>query len=89
MVNTGPNRSKKSFRSNRDWNGTISSTDLVRYLPILSLVDAKIKGGGQISFDSVSRLFDLEIIAGFSVSSIFFPKEGLVKGDIQSSEYPL
>ena len=75
-------RGERQFKG--DWNGTISSTDLVRYLPTLSLVDAKIKGGGQISFDSVSRLFDLEIIAGFSVSSIFFPKEGLVKGDVQS-----
>jgi hypothetical protein len=82
QIQMGRKRGEREFKG--DWNGTISSTDLVRYLPTLSLVDAKIKGGGQISFDSVSRLFDLEIIAEFSVSSIFFPKEGLVKGNVQS-----
>ena len=82
QIQMGRKRGERQFKG--DWNGTISSTDLVRYLPTLSLVDAKIKGGGQISFDSVSRLFDLEIIAEFSVSSIFFPKEGLVKGNVQS-----
>lgn len=67
-----------------DWNGTISSSDLVRYFPTLSLLNAKIKGGGKISFDSIRKQLDLELLAGFTVSSIFFPKEGIVKGDIYS-----
>ncbi|MBT3667269.1 MAG: hypothetical protein HN548_07295 [Opitutae bacterium] len=78
------NRKRGDAKFYGDWNGTILSADLVKYVPILSLVNAGINGGGTISFDAQGKEMDLDVIAGISASSIFFPKEGTLKGDIRS-----
>jgi hypothetical protein len=75
-------RSEPKFHG--DWNGTILSADLAKYLPVISLVNTEINGGGEISFDVQGKEIDIDVIAGIKASSIFFPREGILSGDVRS-----
>lgn len=66
-----------------DWNGTLTSKDLVKRFPILSFIDGQIMGEGSISFDVNGNQFVTTGMTSFSGSSIFFPKEGILNGNIE------
>ena len=65
-----------------DWNGTLASKDLIKRFPILSLLNAEIIGEGRIAFDENGNEFVMSGQSGFSGSSTFFPKEGILNGNI-------
>jgi hypothetical protein len=66
-----------------DWNATTSSQSWVRQFPILSLVNGSFESSGGIEFDTYEEKVVIRADGNFSVSSFFFPKEGLVRGQIK------
>jgi hypothetical protein len=65
-----------------NWNATMSSESLVRQFPILTLFNGSLEGSGEIEFDTFEEKLGIRSDGNFSVSSLFFPQEGTVRGQI-------
>ena len=50
--------------------------------PILSIINGVLDGAGDITFDTLGEKINIYGDGNFSVSSIFFPKEGVVRGQV-------
>lgn len=85
------NSTKLSFTADRKnganlysgvWNFKINSQSLANRFPILSIINGVLDGAGDITFDTLGEKINIYGDGNFSVSSIFFPKEGVVRGQV-------
>ena len=85
------NSTKLSFTADRKiganlysgvWNIKINSQSLANRFPILSFINGALDGAGDITFDTLGEKINIYGDGNFSVSSIFFPKEGVVRGQV-------
>lgn len=85
QLNFSVNRKDESEHFTGDWNGTLFSQNLIGQFPVLSLIKGELESSGEISFDSSVEEMEISGDANFSASSLFFPKEGIINGQIKGS----